>query len=208
MNILICGVGYIAQELLKRLGESWKTTLVDKDETILTWRVEGILRNQRLVFPEEDTVYRPGDRLLMLGRPGLYEAACSLLECSEAHFPRTYGHHLVLGMPGGGREAGDALLNEGLHLAQNIKIQRVVVLCREEACEQKAQIERWANSLDIELRKTEGEVFQAVEETSRRESAGLVLGPSGFKLLYRPDHRAGTPDAHGGSGPWVGWMRE
>ncbi len=100
MNILICGVGYIAQELLKRLGESWKTTLVDKDETILTWRVVGILRNQRLVFPEENTVYRPGDRLLMLGRPDLYEAACSLLECSEAHFPRTYGHHLVLGMPG------------------------------------------------------------------------------------------------------------
>ena len=35
MNILICGAGYIAQELLKRLGETWKATLVDKDESIL-----------------------------------------------------------------------------------------------------------------------------------------------------------------------------
>jgi Trk K+ transport system NAD-binding subunit len=35
VNILICGAGYIAQELLKRLGETWKATLVDKDESIL-----------------------------------------------------------------------------------------------------------------------------------------------------------------------------
>lgn len=35
MKILICGAGYIAQELLKRLGESWKATLVDRDESIL-----------------------------------------------------------------------------------------------------------------------------------------------------------------------------
>ena len=35
MNILICGVGYIAEELLKRLGESWRVTLLDKDATSL-----------------------------------------------------------------------------------------------------------------------------------------------------------------------------
>jgi len=324
MNILICGAGFIAEELLKRLGESWKVTLIDRDESILRdisarfvsvsrvlgadasspvalekaglaeqdyvlaltrddasnlaiatfakdkgirnilslvydskylpefqkigvktltiatqaarrihqylldprvnvfpigqdeaefmevdvgpnpvisgdrimearngeWRVVGVLREQRLMFPEEDTVFRPEDRLLMLGRPGLYEAVCSLLECTEAHFPRTYGHDLVLGMPAGQGERGDAILNEGLHLAQNIKIQRVLVLCSEEACEQKEQIERWARSLDIELRRTESNILQAVEETCSKESAGVALlppaDPPRFDSLARP----------------------
>lgn len=154
------------------------------------WRVVGVLRDRRLIFPEEDTVFRPGDRLLMLGRPGLYEAACSLLECTEAHFPRTYGHDLILGMPPGRGEKGDAVLNEGLHLAQNVKIQRVVVLCSEEACEQKEQIERWACSLDIELRRTETPVLQAVEATCQKESAGVALlppaDPPRFDSLARP----------------------
>lgn len=311
MNILICGAGYIAEELLKRLGETWKVTLMDKDESILRdisarfvcvarvlggdasspvalekaglaeqdyvlaltrddasnlaiatfardkgirnilclvydskhlpefqkigvktlmiatqaarrihqylldprvnvfplgqdeaefmevdvgpnpviggnrimeaqgreWRVVGVLREDRLMFPEDDTVFRSGDRILMLGRPGLYEAACSLLECTEAHFPRMYGHDLMLGMPAGRGEDGDAVLNEGLHLAQNVKIQRVVVLCSEGACEQKEQIERWARSLDIELRRIEEDVLRAVEEASWKESTGVALLP-------------------------------
>ncbi len=311
MNILICGAGYIAQELLKRLGETWKATLVDKDESILrdmssrfvsvvrvlggdasspvvlekaglgdqdyvlaltrddasnlaivtfarekgiqnilslvydpdhlpdfqklevrtmtaatraarrihqylldprvnvfpigrdeaefmevdvdtnpdlegrrievaqgeTWRVVGILRNQGLIFPQQDTVFRRGDRLLLLGGPGLYEEACSLLECSDGHFPRVYGHDLVLGMPSGAGGEGDAILNEGIHLAQNVKIQRVLVLCDQDTCEQREQIERWARSLDIELRTTDEDVIHAVEETGKKESAGVVVLP-------------------------------
>jgi Trk K+ transport system NAD-binding subunit/nucleotide-binding universal stress UspA family protein len=311
VKILICGAGYIAQELLKRLGETWKVTLVDKDETILrdmsarfvsvvrvlggdasspvvlekaglgdqeyvlaltrddasnlavvtfarekgirnilslvsdpehlpdfeklgvrtlttatqaarrvhrylldprvnvfpigrdeaefmevdvganpdldgrrieveedrSWRVVGILRNRRLIFPREDTVFRRGDRLLLLGGPDLYEEACSLLECSDGHFPRVYGHDLVLGMPSGAGGEGVTVLDEGLHLAQNVKVQRVLVVCGRDTCEQREQIERWARSLDIELRRAEEDVLQAVEEISKTESAGVVLLP-------------------------------
>ncbi len=311
MKILICGVGFIAEELLKRLGESWKVTLVDKDETglrdvssrfvcvarvlggdasspvvldkagledqdvvlaltrddasnlaiasfarekgvrgilslvynsrnvpkfqklgvqtLLTathaarmihqylldprvkvfpvgldeaefmeveigpsaavngrrveethgkdWKVVGVFREQQLIFPNDDMVFRPGDRLLMLGRPGLYEAACSVLECTGAHFPRTYGHNLVLGLPADRGDEGDAILNEALHLAQNIKIQRVIVICEGEACEQKEQIERWAHSLEIDLRGTREKMPHAVEGVCSTESVGIVLLP-------------------------------
>jgi nucleotide-binding universal stress UspA family protein len=152
--------------------------------------VVGILRNRRLLFPEEEAEFRTGDRLLMLGGPDLYEEACSLLDCSNGHFPRVYGHDLVLGMPSGPGEDGDTILNEGLHLAQNVKVQRVLILCPRDTCEQRGQIERWARSLDIELRRTDRELLQAVEETSRKESAGVVLippmAPPRFESLARP----------------------
>lgn len=35
MRILVCGAGFIAGELLKRFGDNWQVTLVDKDQALL-----------------------------------------------------------------------------------------------------------------------------------------------------------------------------
>lgn len=44
MKLLICGTGKIARELLKRLGEGWRVTLIDKDEKELS-RAKGLFPN-------------------------------------------------------------------------------------------------------------------------------------------------------------------
>ena len=35
MNILICGAGTIARELLRQLGEEWSVTLIEKSQEVL-----------------------------------------------------------------------------------------------------------------------------------------------------------------------------
>jgi Kef-type K+ transport system membrane component KefB len=35
-----------------------------------------------------------------------------------------------------------------------------------------------------------------------------LLGPSGFKLLHRPESSPGKEEGTAKGGPWVGWMRE
>lgn len=48
MNVLICGVGKITRHLLKRLGENWRVTLVDKSEERLNQLVSADYNIERM----------------------------------------------------------------------------------------------------------------------------------------------------------------
>lgn len=52
MRILICGTGKIARELLKRLGEGWRVTLIDKDKQELD-KCHGLFPNIEAVHQED-----------------------------------------------------------------------------------------------------------------------------------------------------------
>ena len=52
LRILICGAGKIARELLKRLGEGWRVTLIDKDGDELE-KARGLIPNIESVHQED-----------------------------------------------------------------------------------------------------------------------------------------------------------
>jgi trk system potassium uptake protein TrkA len=151
------------------------------------WRLVGILRENRLIFPDDAADIEAGDRLLILGRSDLFKTFCAMVECSQPHFPLTYGQSLVLGLlPEDGSDKAD-LLREALYLAQNTKIKKIKVLCRKEACQIREQLDRWAESLDIQVLESEANFDRMLNNL---EDAGVVvippLEPSLLKSLTKP----------------------
>ena len=54
-----------------------------------TWRTVGLLRENKLLFPDKKETIEAGDRLLILGREDLYNAFSARLAEDQRHFPRT-----------------------------------------------------------------------------------------------------------------------
>lgn len=151
------------------------------------WRLVGILRENRLVFPDDAAGIEAGDRLLILGRSDLFKTFCAMVECSQPHFPLTYGQSLVLWLPPeDGSDKAD-LLREALYLAQNTKIKKIKVLCRKEACQIREQLDRWAESLDIQILESEANLDRMLDSV---EDAGVAvippMEPSLLKSLTKP----------------------
>lgn len=151
------------------------------------WRLVGLLRENRLIFPDGATTFEAGDRLLILGRSDLFKTFCSMVECDQPHFPLTYGQNLVIGLPAADAADMADLVREALYLAQNTKIKKIKVLCRKEACGLRDQLDRWAESLDIQVLESEENFERMLADL---KDAGIVvipaLEPSLFKSLTKP----------------------
>ncbi len=141
------------------------------------WRIVGVLRDNRLLFPRTESSFRAGDRLLVLGKPGLIDDVCSAMQLTEAHFPLVYGQELLLGIPHEGDDISEEILSESLHLAQNTQVRGIRVICDPEVCSIEQQVTRWSESLDIRLISLERSLPEQVRETCRTESVGLVVLP-------------------------------
>ena len=151
------------------------------------WRLVGILRDNRLVFPDDMVGIEAGDRLLILGRSDLFKTFCDMVECSQPHFPLTYGQNLVLGLPPEDDSDKADLLREALYLAQNTKIKKIQVICRKEVCQVREQLDQWAESLDIEVLESEANFDRMLDNL---EDAGVAVIPplerSLLKSLTKP----------------------
>ena len=172
-----------ASQYFRMIGRSVSTVMDEK------WRLVGILRQDRLIFPIPEDVIQPEDRLVILGHRGIFKPVCDLLECGHPHFPLAYGQGLVLALAPATPK--DLIINETMHLAQNTRVGHVMVLCAADECnEVQEKLAVWSGSIDIRMKTIEGDFLTAVRELSGAGDCGLVvLGhfkPSFLKSLTKP----------------------
>ncbi|MFO7800811.1 MAG: TrkA family potassium uptake protein, partial [Desulfovermiculus sp.] len=91
-----------------------------KDIQGQTWRVVGILRENALIFPQPETLVQEEDRLLILGKPDLFQEVCTLLECGRPRFPLAYGQRLTLALPAQQMDQKKVCFQESMHLGHNL----------------------------------------------------------------------------------------
>lgn len=151
------------------------------------WKLAAIFRRSELIFARPDTVIEPEDRLVIIGRPDIFNPVCDLLECGHPHFPLAYGQGLLLALS----PAGDhgQTINESMLLAQNTKVKHVTVLCSKEECEVRDQLNSWSQSIDVRLEYTQGDFMEKIKDANEKENYGLVvvdpLKSPIFKLLSK-----------------------
>jgi trk system potassium uptake protein TrkA len=138
------------------------------------WRLVGILRENRLIFPEDEIKFQPGDRLLILGKADLFKTFCDMVECDLPHFPLAYGQVLVLALLNDGQPDKSDLLNTALYLAQNTKIEKILIVCEQQSCAVREQLGRWSESLNIEIRESGAKISDTL---SQIENPGIVVIP-------------------------------
>ncbi len=146
-----------------------------KDEN---WHIVGILRKGKLLYPENGTIFKEGDRLLILGKPDLMKEVCSTMECKKPHFPLIYGNDLVIGLPAKSPSNASDIINEGLYLAQNTKIHNIYVLFEKNVCHFKQELQRWSQSLDIHVQEFDQKVNPQIKNICRKKNVGVVVFPS------------------------------
>ena len=153
-------------------------------------QIVGLVREDQLLFPDPHTTLMAKDRLLILGKPDLLKDVCSELECTRPNFPLMYGQEVVLAIPFVEDLDGRKLLNEGIYLAHNTKTHRMFVLCEKGACRFREDVERWSESLDIEVRESEERATDQIRDICARQNVGVVVLPpmkgSFFKSLKKP----------------------
>lgn len=142
------------------------------------YRLAGIIRGGELVFPDDSMIVASDDRLVVLGRPDVFKTFCALIECGNPHFPLAFGQELLLALPAGTYSDMSKLLNKGLYLAQNTRVNRATVLCPGEECGVEALTKDWPQNIALSVRRIEeGSVLDAVREVYEKGKFGLVVVP-------------------------------
>ena len=140
-------------------------------------RLVGIFRREKLLFPGQVTRIRAGDRLVVLGKPEVFDAVCGVLECGQPHFPLAYGPTIRVAL---GREDGSRLppiLDEGRYLARNTHVRGATVLNPNPELDLSAYLETWPTNTQAEVVPTESGPLRSVLARSSGEACGLVLIP-------------------------------
>jgi len=141
------------------------------------WRMAGVIRSNRLEFPDQINEIRKGDRLLFFGEPGLYNIMSNRLAQEDPHFPRSYGQQMILGI--GDDEGLDVaeLLNEALYMARGTHIEQIRVACSRESEEIHQVLSRWSESLQIDINERDIALHKSIVADATSNDAGIaVLG--------------------------------
>jgi len=141
----------------------------------LEWRIVGVIRKSRLVFPEDDFIFQEGDRVLILGQADMFDEVCGVMECAEPHFPRTYGRSLVVGISDRFRDRAPAMVKEAVHLAKNTMVLHIVALCEPEAAKGVEEGKKPGQQFDIRIKTVDRPLLKRVKKTIEAEGAGVVL---------------------------------
>jgi Trk K+ transport system NAD-binding subunit len=153
------------------------------------WRVVGIFRGGRLLFPEPETVIEEEDRLVIVGKLDVFRSVCDYLRCGEPHFPMAYGQSLLVALLPGSDVP--SIVREAMHIAQNTKITHVVILCSSDQPGLDEELGTWAQCVDLRVERFEGDPFSRIQEISREENLGLVVihpfKSSFINRLAKPD---------------------
>lgn len=167
-------------------GELMELTAEKQDLSSLTdvlsrrdqqWRVVGLIRTNKFLFPDAAAAVEAGDRLLILGKEDLYNAFADRLAADHRHFPRTYGQRMILGLADDPSLDVAELLNEAFYLAQGTHIQKIKVIFEKTAADVREALAHWSESLAIEVVGSDGGVRQAVAGIAEQSDAGVVVLP-------------------------------
>lgn len=143
-------------------------TLMQED-----WKLVAIFRGDQLLFPRPDTLIELEDRLMIVGRPGIFKPVCDLLECGHPHFPLAYGQGLLLAL--NPDPDPRLIIKECMHLAQNTKIKHLTVYCSQEQCAARKDLEMLSQSIDIQVEVVEDDLLAKVQQASWEKKYGLVV---------------------------------
>lgn len=149
------------------------------------WRLTAIFRDEELLFPDAFTEIKPGDRLIVIGQHDTFKPLCNFLDCGGVHFPLSYGPGLLMVLTAGDRDKQGKILAESLHLAQNVRIRYMTVLCAEEECGIQEELQGWAETLDIRVHKTEGKLVDELKQLGTKQNYGLVVMPPLEKSFFK-----------------------
>ncbi|MCF8079650.1 MAG: NAD-binding protein [Desulfobacterales bacterium] len=141
----------------------------------LEWRIVGVIRQSRVVFPADDFIFQEGDRVLILGKADMFDEVCGVMECAEPHFPRTYGRSLILGIADKFKDQVPSMVKEAVHLAQNTKVLHIVALCEPEAGKGVEEGQKPGQQFDTRIKVVEAPMLKRVKKTAEDEGAGVVL---------------------------------
>ncbi len=156
------------------------------------WRIAGIIRENKLIFPEQRKGLKLEDRLLILGKDDLYNAFSRRLAGTRLHFPRTYGQHMVLGLADGqSPDDTTELINEAFYLAQGTHIEKIAAICDDTAFDVQQALSRWSESLEIEIIENKAPVEKTAIRTAIRKDAGIVVLPGKKHSLIRTFFKGG-----------------
>lgn len=139
------------------------------------WRVAGVLRNNTLLFPDHPSDIEEDDRLLILGKSGLYAVFSDRLEEDRPHFPRTYGQQMILAVNDGTSCDATDLLNEAFYLAQGTQIEQIKAVHEKSASDIREALSRWSESLRIEVLEAEDGLNKSVTSIAHGTDAGIVV---------------------------------
>jgi len=169
------GLGEVMEiEVAERHWLTGKHPSVLNDER---WRLTSIFRGRDLITPGPDTVIQAGDLLVLVGRPDIFGPVCSLLDCSEPHFPLAYGQDVLLALPGEDDERQKALLDEAMHLIQHTQAKRMAVLTTQDPEQAGQSLDLWSKSVDIDVISLGERLFRQVETVCAERSIGVAILP-------------------------------
>jgi len=91
----------------------------------INWRVGIIYRDENIIIPRGDTVFKPQDRAIILGDPPVLKTVAEMLSFRFEHFPLEYGETLLAYVEGG---EPDAFFEEIAYLFSVFPLAEVVFL--------------------------------------------------------------------------------
>lgn len=145
------------------------------------WRIVGLIRQEKMLPYDTETILQKGDRVLILGQLDVFKDVCSLIECGEPHFPLLYGNSLVLVLPDEQPAAHRIMLQESLHLIKNTKLQHMTVFCRDDTSAQEVHQAQGPQGLTIDVQQTTTHSLDAIKDFGRHNNLGIIV----FSLLER-----------------------
>lgn len=156
------------------------------------WRIVGYLRNGYLLYPDTETIYLEGDRLIFLSKPGLFDEVSQMIEDHTPHFPMGYGKDLVIGLPRLDEAHQAALIKESIHVARFTKIQSLQVLYEGKNPDIQDQLAPLTRDVDVQFHQEDEKLSRQVRQVCSEQSIGLVIVPpvesSFFKSLKTAAH--------------------
>lgn len=181
------GLGEVMEiEVAERHWLAGKAATVLNDER---WRLTTIFRGKDMVMPGPGVRIRPGDLLVLVGRPDMFGPVCSLLDCTEPHFPLAYGQDVLLAVPEEGDEHLKALVDEAMHLIQHTQAKRMDILTTRDPEDLGEDLELWSKSVDLDVIPLGERLFRQVETVCAERSVGVAILPwresSFFQSLAR-----------------------
>jgi Trk K+ transport system NAD-binding subunit/nucleotide-binding universal stress UspA family protein len=141
------------------------------------WRVVGAVRQNELIFPEDISNVKLGDRLLILGRSDLFSTFSNRFVENPTHFPRTYGSVMVLGIGADSSLDVTKLLNEALYIARGTHTEQIKTLCENMCADIRETVSPWSESLQIEMLEAEGNLRESSVAIAQKTDVGLVVLP-------------------------------
>ncbi|RUM43402.1 MAG: potassium transporter TrkA, partial [Desulfurobacterium sp.] len=139
------------------------------------WKIVAIFRGDRLIVPKQNTVVKPGDRVLIVGEPRILKYIAELIKSGTPQFPLQFGVEEVVFLP----ERREEVIKDALFFSENTKLQKIsIYTCFKPTPDLKGLFEKRENR-DVRVKEIptcERELF----EVTREENFGLIVVPDKY----------------------------